>query len=786
MQADDHAEWQDTAAADQCYECDGGLQFEDGTWSGGIGDIGQFSWGGHFGGPIQDSRHYMGLSGPKPLIPAQRKVKFPYVDKLSDLPENMWTQVPNAPSGTQFYTQARIGNTTYPVMLDGGSSVNSITEDLVLEILNNEHSNKIPTNDKRHPIKGLEKWRFDESIRGVAASKSVQLLGAVIINLDFYDLVSEKYYQAPVRFKITASGATDWVQIIMGAAAIDCVELGGLGHRPGARRHHLDGLGIQVIRHDPESYTRPSNGVYTVQHPVCTMEHRCGGVAMAMTALVAMSSSCTHRCGGIVELDSCLDINDDCDDARIGLQVAGRPVLSASASSSKTSKLPELIYDNMEDIVLSPDDGVWLPVKYNGLKLNANRSYAVRPIQLDSDVEAASGLWHSSLALDQPSSNVCREGMIFVANCTELEQSITQGQPVATLKQCSLVTCLCNLCGSKETVIGDADMCRQCGLYEVSVPDSCAECTHPYDEKDKQSWQGCKCCASGGIVHNQGHVVEDTLGIAKASDIETPTDYYYDQLDKDMHKRHPKASESILEHCNSLEAFLDVSIIFGCSFGADKASIAVIEADLIGHRINRNGATCQEERTEAIVKFAPLKEVNHVRQFIGSTNWLRFYLPAVYPSMAKQLGGWMKEDAVFPPTGLGGGDGSHGDKLVRAIKVMAKHCIQVSSLDERAAIDGTRPLEQIADACGFEWGCTHLQMSSDLASMKILMMAGKGLSSAQQAWPTLELDGYAQLMGKRAQNKVLGPMWSIMWTDHSNFTKQQTIDSAQITVKMLR
>ena len=53
-------------------------------------------------------------------------------------------------------------------------------------------------------------------------------------------------------------------------------------------------------------------------------------------------------------------------------------------------------------------------------------------------------------------------------------------------------------------------------------------------------------------------------------------------------------------------------------------------------------------------------------------------------------------------------------------------------------------------------------MSSDLASMKILMMAGKGLSSAQQAWPTLELEGYAQLMGKRAQNKVLGPMWSIM------------------------
>ena len=62
--------------------------------------------------------------------------------------------------------------------------------------------------------------------------------------------------------------------------------------------------------------------------------------------------------------------------------------------------------------------------------------------------------------------------------------------------------------------------------------------------------------------------------------------------------------------------------------------------------------------------------------------------------MAKQLGAWMKEDAVFPPTGLGGGDGSHGDKLARAIKAMATHCIQVSStvMELRVKKNAQKPL----------------------------------------------------------------------------------------------
>ena len=59
----------------------------------------------------------------------------------------------------------------------------------------------------------------------------------------------------------------------------------------------------------------------------------------------------------------------------------------------------------------------------------------------------------------------------------------------------------------------------------------------------------------------------------------------------------------------------------------------------------------------------------------------------------------MKLGAEFPPEGLGPGD-TPGDKAVRAIKIMATQMIKLAVLDEAAAIDGTRPLEQIADNSG--------------------------------------------------------------------------------------
>ena len=72
---------------------------------------------------------------------------------------------------------------------------------------------------------------------------------------------------------------------------------------------------------------------------------------------------------------------------------------------------------------------------------------------------------------------------------------------------------------------------------------------------------------------------------------------------------------------------------------------------------------------------------------------------------------------------------------MKVIKLLCKHAIQISVMDEAGAIDGSRPLEQVADACGYAWGSTNVQMTADLTGFRVLQMVGKGFTPAQQAWP---------------------------------------------------
>ena len=121
--------------------------------------------------------------------------------------------------------------------------------------------------------------------------------------------------------------------------------------------------------------------------------------------------------------------------------------------------------------------------------------------------------------------------------------------------------------------------------------------------------------------------------------------------------------------------------------------------------VSRTGATCEPERVNAIVDFAPLQNPNHIRQFLGCTNWIRWFLPACYPAASKVLTDYLKPSAKIPPEGFGTESGtSDGDKAVKVIKLMVKHHIENAVLDEVGALNGSRPLEMIADSCGYAWG----------------------------------------------------------------------------------
>ena len=283
-----------------------------------------------------------------------------------------------------------------------------------------------------------------------------------------------------------------------------------------------------------------------------------------------------------------------------------------------------------------------------------------------------------------------------------------------------------------------------------------------------------RCAALSTITNPILHIVETPGGIERMAE-ETPTDEYYDKLRLSLGERHPRADKLLLDHLVSLEGFLDKSIVFGFSYGVNKAEICRTGGKLLGHIIGREGSSPDPERAKAVMDFAPLREKLHIQQFLGCANWLRTYLPAEFGHCAKILTQFQRPEAVFPQEGLGYGQ-TEGCKAVRAIKKMLSDAISLAVFDEAAAISGKCPLEQVADASGYAVGGTVLQMTRDHSRFKVLLTHSKSLSAPQQAWAPLIQEAFAQLEVKRASRKAFGSIRTICWTDHANLTRAQHID----------
>ena len=122
--------------------------------------------------------------------------------------------MPNDLEGLQFFTEIGIGVKKgtchrYPLMLDGGSGVNSTTEELIVQVFNRAAEEGIPLRDKRHPIIRFEKWEQPENLRGVAAGKPVPMVGSVVINVTMLELGKSTGPDVWMRFKVCKAGYTD-------------------------------------------------------------------------------------------------------------------------------------------------------------------------------------------------------------------------------------------------------------------------------------------------------------------------------------------------------------------------------------------------------------------------------------------------------------------------------------------------------------------------------------------------------------------------------------------------
>ena len=161
--------------------------------------------------------------------------------RIADLPETWWVAADNGQHGYNYRTEVKIANTKVVALLDGGSGINSVTEEMLVGMLNKCWDEKTPRDSKLWPVIQLEKWPQAEMVMGIAAGKPLTLAGSAVLRVIFFDIDTRlPDVEVLVRCKIFPKGSTDWHGLIIGAEALDC-----LAHRVTERAHVFDGIGVR-------------------------------------------------------------------------------------------------------------------------------------------------------------------------------------------------------------------------------------------------------------------------------------------------------------------------------------------------------------------------------------------------------------------------------------------------------------------------------------------------------------------------------------------------------------
>lgn len=558
----------------------------------------------------------VGLKTPAWAASAGDKKHPGAIKTLDDLPQNWWVKVSNSSLGYNYRTHTTLLG-EYPVetLLDGGASVNSVTEEIVVGAINAARAKRIYAQDPSFPVAQLEYWPRPEEVTRIKRGATVPIIGAAVLRVQMTELGKHTGPEVLLRCKVFKAGVSDWHGIIMGAAALDCTEQGGLGHRVTSGAHVFEGLGIRMARVD--HVNGPSeDAAYHVQMRI--------------------------------QPDDDPMLDESClDEDPVEQEVPEAPIIG-SATCRMVDHRPltprvrgVLAYDGQGEVVLEVGEGAWIPVSRTWNRGQAPVGQGagqevVGPLK-GSDLEAAPGIWQDG----QSSGTIC------VMNRSLFDVVLQAGDRVAAVWETTVTQHACSSCGFSVALAGSDGGTLVCTCGDELKPVGVETEGGPSNTLDASSLR------SGQTYH----IVEDVGAIDRMTETEVPSEEYYRALRADMGKRHPSADPHVLDHLLSLEALLDVSIVSGFPFGIDKAILLATEGPLLGDVVGRDGRKPNGERAQAVVDFAPLKNKQQVQQFLGCTNWLRWYLVQEYAQAAKYLGKYLKPDAEFPDAGLGAGSG---------------------------------------------------------------------------------------------------------------------------------
>ena len=172
------------------------------------------------------------------LVQEEKRHKKGY-RTLKDFPSDYWKPVKFMTYGYQYQTHVTVAGLPHhkiDALLDGGAGINSVAEELVVACLNVCDMEGIdisnpPSQKLHHPFAEFEKPPRKEFITGVVSGVGdVQLMGDVVLRVVFKDILSSKFKERLIRFKVMPLGTSSFKGLIIGGKALDCVENGGLQH----------------------------------------------------------------------------------------------------------------------------------------------------------------------------------------------------------------------------------------------------------------------------------------------------------------------------------------------------------------------------------------------------------------------------------------------------------------------------------------------------------------------------------------------------------------------------
>ena len=223
----------------------------------------------------------------------------------------------------------------------------------------------------------------------------------------------------------------------------------------------------------------------------------------------------------------------------------------------------------------------------------------------------------------------------------------------------------------------------------------------------------------------------------------------------------------MLEHIAELVELFDLCICVGFSLGIDKLVLLKPQVKSLGEIVGRHGRSPDPAKVAALSEWGPIGSLKQLQEFLGTANYSRDQIGPKFAVAMDPLRRYLREgDKAFPMT-------PRGLEAVERLKRLMRKATCLAVPDERAAANGSRPYEQLADCCKAGLGGAHLQMSADLRRWNPLAYHAESLSAAQTLWHPFRQEQHAQLKCRRKFRSLFGSIPVVMYTDHANMVRLQ-------------